>query len=454
MSMEITTVIELIQVLLVYLSCCFFIPHIVLNKHLKGKILSERFLLCLIISNFYIINIVFIIFLFHLPKNRMMFSLLTIIPAAVAWQRINRPNIRHFFALISVSFSRLMLGEAKIRTIWGALSARPRIVIRNLFRSIIQHLKKHIVEWCLYLFLMGYNIWYYSYGSIHKYIYGASDIVVHHLWIHQMDDGNIFSNGIYPFGFHNVIFFMHRIFGLRIVSILRTFGTVEALFIFSMIYVLLRKLCHSKIIPLLGIYFFTIPNFYNFQGTMRYQWALPQEYAILFLYPCAYFLIQYFERKRKELNTEKLMLEKNLLYTWLPKYHLLPSTRSLIFFGISFSLTLAVHFYITIIAVLLCFAIAIAYLPTVLHYRYFFSIALAGLLSICVAVLPMLVGYAEGHGLEGSLYWAMSVMSPEDQTTDENPESEDTETENDEEKSADGKSTETERSGGEIKNAG
>lgn len=425
MSMEITTVVEFLQVLFVYLTCFFLIPHLVLSKHLKGKKLFERFLLCVILSNFYVINIVFVIFLLHLPSNRIMFTFLSVFPAAVAWQRINRPDIRKFFSLISVSFSRLMLGEAKIRTIWGSLSAKPRLMTRRLIRSVFLHFRLHIVEWLIYLALMGFNIWYHSYGTLHKYIYGTSDLIVHHSWIHQMDDGTIFSNGIYPFGFHNIVFFMHRIFHLRIVSILRTLGTVQMIFIFSMIYIILRKICHSRIIPLMGLFFFTIPDFYNFQGTMRYQWALPQEYAMLFLYPCAFFLIQYFERKRNEINTEKKMMEKGTLYAWLPQYQLRSSTRSLIFFGISFSMTLAVHFYITIIAVLLCLAIAIAYIPVVFHYRYFFSIALAGILSVSVAVLPLFIGFAEGHPLEGSLRWAMSVMSP-GQTSDDSEEEEET----------------------------
>lgn len=423
MSMEITTIVEFIQVLFVYLACCFLVPHIVLNRHMQGKELSERFLLCLIISNFYIINMVFIIFLFHLPRGRLAFSLLTIIPAGIAWQRINRPNIRGFFTAISVAFSRLMLGEAKIKTIWDSLSAAPRLLIRRLIHSIVSHILHHLIEWGILLYLLGFNAWYYGYSTLHKYVYGTSDIVVHHSWIHEMDNGVIFAKGIYPYGFHNIIFFMHQVFHLKLVSILRVFGTIQALFIFLMIYVMLRKICHSRFVPLLGVFLFTLPNLYDFQGVMRYQWALPQEYAMLFLYPCAYFLIQYFERKKEEIKTEKEMMEKKILYAWLPKYHLLPSTRSLIFFGVSFTLTLAVHFYITIIAVLLCLAIAIAYFPIVFHYRYFFSIAVAGLLSLAAAVSPLVLGYVEGHDLEGSLRWALSTMSPGGgESTEENAE--------------------------------
>ena len=71
-----------------------------------------------------------------------------------------------------------------------------------------------------------------------------------------------------------------------------------------------------------------------------------------------------------------------------------------------------VHFYITIIAILLCLAIAVAYLPVVLKPRYFWSIALAGILSLVSAVAPLGMAFLQGTPLEGSLRWALSVMTP------------------------------------------
>lgn len=411
MSMELTTIWELISVFCAYVLCSCLAPYIVFRRYLRKKSLSERILISVLLGNFYMINIVFIIFALHIPGTLSLY-LFTLIPAVIAWVRINRPPLKRSAALLYNSVSRLFLGEAKIRTILSVLLYQPRKGIKGCFRACWQHFTGHIAEWLMMLALLGFNVWYYGYQTVTTYIYGASDIIVHHRWINEMDNGTIFWHGIYPFGFHNVIYFLHHIFGFKTVSLLRVFGVVETLFIYLMLYLLLKKICRSRYIPFFGMFLFTLPDIFNFQATMRYQWALPQEFAMIFLYPCAYFLIQFFERKKSEINTEKEFAEQRILYAWTAQYHILPSTRSLIFFAISFSLTLAAHFYITLIAVLLCVAIAIAYFPIVFHPRYFFSIALAGILSLCCAITPMAVGYAGGIELEGSLGWALSVIFP------------------------------------------
>ncbi|MCD7825403.1 MAG: hypothetical protein LUH14_05505 [Clostridiaceae bacterium] len=410
MSMELRTIIELLQTTAAYSICVLFAPYFVCRRYLKQKNLAQKFLICTVLGNFYLINIVFVIFLLHIP-GKLSLYLFTLIPAIILWMKINRPAVAQYIKLFYTSFMRLFLGEAKIKSILNALFAKPLQKIRDGVKSIFSHLFHHLLEWIFVLGLMGFNVYYYAYQTVTKYSYGASDMIVHHQWINSMNDGVIFYNGIYPFGFHNIIYFLHNFWGISTVSLLRVFGVVEMVFIYMMIYLLLTKICRSRYVPILGLFFFTLPDLYDFQGTMRYQWALPQEFAMIFLYPCGYFLIQFFERKKEELRVEKELISQNRLYTWLELYHLRPSTRSLILFAISFSLTLAIHFYITIIAVFLCLAIAAAYFPIVLHYRYFFSIAAAGLLSLAVAVAPMGIAWLQGTPLEGSLRWALGSMS-------------------------------------------
>lgn len=425
MSMEIRTILELIQIFVAYSVCILLLPYIVFHCYLCKKSLAEKFILCTVIGNFYIINIVFILFLLHIP-GKLTLYLITIIPAVIAWMRINKPGVKRFFSLLYTSISRLFLGEAKIRTIGTLLLQQPKKRSCNAFRLIFSHAIHHFLEWIMLLGLLSFDIWYYAYQTVTKYSYGASDIIVHHYWINEMSNGTIFWNGIYPFGFHNIIYFLHTFFGFSMLSIMRVFGVVETIFIYLMLYVLLRKICHSKYTPYLGFFLFSLPNLFGVLTNMRYQWTLPQEYAMLFLYPCAYFLIQFFERKKQELQTEKEWKEKKKLYAWLDQYHILPSTRSLVFFAMSVSLTLAVHFYITIVAFLLCLAIAIAYFPIVFHPRYFWSIALAGILSLMSAVAPMGIAYIQGTPLEGSLRWALSVMDSGSSSSGTEEETEDT----------------------------
>lgn len=426
MSMELIIILEMVEVSIAYAACTLLAPYIVLRNLLRGKTLHQIFITCFLIGNFYITNIVYLIFLLHIP-SRFTLYLATILPAVLAWLKLNHPDLRSFFTHIATTFTRLFLGEAKIRTLSAYLIEHGRKYLRILYKALFSHFFRHFLEWGMIISLMVYNIWYYGYHNITKYAYGAPDIIVHHYWINQMDEGVIFFKGVYPFGFHNVIYFLHNFFSIDILSILRMFGVIEALIIYLMIYILLRKICHSRYIPIIAMLLFTLPDFYDFQATMRYQWALPQEFGMVFLYPCAYFLIQFFRRKRQELAEEKERREQKKLYAWLDLYHLRPSTRSLILFAISFSLTFSAHFYITIVAVFLCLAVALAYIPTVFHYRYFCPIAVAGILSLSSAIAPLGIAYLQGTPLQGSLYWALNSMSGGGSNNDEDEEEQSTE---------------------------
>lgn len=410
MSMEFITVMEMIKVFFGYAFLVLLAPYIVLRSRLKDKTLYQKFVICVLIGNFYIVNVVFLTFMLHIPGRLSLYAL-SIIPAVIAWYRVNRPNVKGFFLAIYTSVTRLILDEARIKTIWQNLTAKPKKMAAQGIRQIFSHIFHHFLEWSMLLALFGYNVYYYGYQTFVRYSYGTSDMVVHHYWVNEMDVGNIFCKGIYPFGFHNVIYFVHNFFNISTLSVFRVFGMIETLYIYAMIYVLLRKICRSRYIPIVGILIFTLPDLFETQGIMRYQFTLPQEFGMIFLYPCAYFLIQFFERKKQEIAEEKELKEQNKLYTWLALYHLRPSTRSLVLFAISFSLTLSAHFYITIVAVFLCLAVAIAYFPIVFQYRYFCSIAVAGILSLSSAIAPMAIFFAGGTPLQGSLGWALEVIA-------------------------------------------
>lgn len=419
MTMELEMIWELIQVFTAYTLIVFLAPYIVFYGYLSKKTMAEKFILCTMIGNFYIINIVFLIFLLKIP-GRLSLYLFTILPAFATWRYINHPGIKRYFLFLYTALSRFFLGETKLHTVYTLLFRQPFRWIRKTIRSIFSHGIHHIIEWVSLLSLLGFNAWYYSYHIITRYSYGASDLPVHHYWINEMCNGTIFCNGIYPFGFHNVVYFLHTFFGIETVSVMNAFGITQTLYIYLMLYLLLRKICRSKYTPILGVFLFTLPNLYSNLSIWRYQCSLPQEFGMVFLYPCAWFLIQFFERKRDEIKKEKELKEQGKLYAWLEQYQIRPSTRSLALFAMSFSMTLAAHFYITIIAVFLCLAVAIAYFPIVFYPRYFWSIALAGILSLTVAIAPMGIAYVQGTPLQGSLEWALSVMnSPSETATEE-----------------------------------
>lgn len=117
---------------------------------------------------------------------------------------------------------------------------------------------------------------------------------------------------------------------------------------------------------------------------------------MLFILPSIYFLFAFFEKKREELEKK----EERKCSNWY-----------LAGFAISFSMTLAVHFYDTMIAGLFCIGIAVGYGFRLFRKQYFGRIMLAGILSVCIAVLPMGIAFATGTPLQGSLGWGMNVIT-------------------------------------------
>lgn len=80
-------------------------------------------------------------------------------------------------------------------------------------------------------------------------------------------------------------------------------------------------------------------------------------------------------------------------------------------FAMAFSLTLAIHFYGTMIAGLCCIGIAAGFCYRFLRKEYFCRIMVTGILSVFTAVLPMGIAFATGTPLQGSLGWGMSVIN-------------------------------------------
>ena len=80
-------------------------------------------------------------------------------------------------------------------------------------------------------------------------------------------------------------------------------------------------------------------------------------------------------------------------------------------FAIGFSLTLTIHFYSTMVAGLFCIGVAAGFCFRFVRWKYFRRIMVTGILSVLISVLPMAAGVAMGKGLQGSLYWGMSVIT-------------------------------------------
>lgn len=93
---------------------------------------------------------------------------------------------------------------------------------------------------------------------IEAYGYKASDIPVHNYWINELDRNNIWVAGVYPYGFHIVIYYLHMVFGIKTYVLLRIFGVVQTYFVYLAMVVALKMVCKGRFTPYLGVLFYVM----------------------------------------------------------------------------------------------------------------------------------------------------------------------------------------------------
>lgn len=261
------------------------------------------------------------------------------------------------------------------------------------------------LQWILAGAVIAALFWIYGRQLILTYGYRASDIPVHLNWINQMSRGNLFASGVYPFGFHCMVYYLHAVFGFDTYVILCVFYLVQVFFIHIVLLAMLKLLCRSLYLPYAGIMVYILGSFWARQTYSRFGSSLPQEFGMIFVIPSVYFLIRFFQTEKKNLKNRETKLILGC-------------------FALAFSLTLAIHFYGTMIAGLCCIGIAVGFCTRFLNKEYFRRIMLTGIISVFLAVLPMGIAFAGGTPLQGSLGWGLSVINGDSSDTEDTSENE------------------------------
>jgi hypothetical protein len=246
------------------------------------------------------------------------------------------------------------------------------------------------------LLMLGITVlllWMYGTNLLTNFGYSLSDQPVHNYWINEMSKGNIFAAGVYPFGFHCMLYYLHALFGIPTYVLLRVFYLVQTIYIHWILLLFLKACLRTGYAAYLGTAWYITTSLIGLNAYYRFSSTLPQEFGMMFILPCVYFGFAFFRTKRK---------------------------AALAGFAMSFSLTFAVHFYNMMIAGLFCLAMAAAYAFRFLRKQYFGKVIGTCLLSVVIAVLPMGIAFALGTPLEGSLRWGMSIIqgSSEEEETD------------------------------------
>lgn len=391
MLMSTLVILRFTGVFAAYTGITVLLPEIMFRRILKGRRLSEQFLMSYTFGNFYIINIVFALQLLHI-SNFLTLTAVTVLMSILIGLKVNRISLRRKLAEGKKIFCRLSDGSLGIRSAVGKLVRWIADVCRCLAEIFYKYIVKKPIQNMFILLILGAMFWIYGRQIILTYGYRASDIPVHLSWINQMSRGKIFSKGVYPFGFHCMIYYLHTVFGVDTYVILCEFFFVQVIYLHAVLLVMLKLLCKTKYLPYIGVFAYIVGNFFAEHTYSRLYYTLPQEYGMIFVIPSVYFLIRFFQIRKEDLKDRE-------------------TRRILQCFAMAFSLTLAIHFYGTMIAGLCCIGIAMGFCFRFVKKEYFCRIMVTGILSVALAVLPMAIAFAGGTPLQGSLGWGMSVIN-------------------------------------------
>lgn len=347
--------------------------------------------MCYTFGNFYIINIVFLLQLLHI-SNFFTLAGLTVVLSIVIGGRVNRIPLKQQAGNTWHLFGKLLRGRMKLKSAIFLFLGKCAEGIKRLVKFFYRHIVKNPIQSMLLLGIGVCLCWIYGRQIILVYGYRASDIPVHMSWINEMSRGKIFAKGVYPFGFHCMIYYLQAVFRFDTYVILCQFFFAQVIFMHLVLLAMLKQLCKTKYIPYIGTFVFLLGNFWSGQTYSRFYATLPQEFGMIFVIPSIYFLIRFFQIPKQKLADKETRL-------------------TLQCFAMAFSLTLAIHFYGTMIAGLCCIGIACGFCFRFLRKEYFCRIMFTGICSVFLAVLPMGIAFATGTPLQGSLGWGLSVIN-------------------------------------------
>ena len=397
-------ILRFVGIFAAYTGLTVLLPAIMFRRILAGRRLSEQFLMCYTFGNFYIINIVFAVQLLHI-SGFWTLVLFTAVPGILIWSRVNRVSLRELCMKTGIVCKKILQGSMGIKGFLYRVKNRSMAVLKKAVWLFYCEVVCNTLQWILAGAVIAALFWIYGRQLILTYGYRASDIPVHLNWINQMSRGNLFASGVYPFGFHCMVYYLHAVFGFDTYVILCVFYLVQVFFIHIVLLAMLKLLCRSLYLPYAGIMVYILGSFWARQTYSRFGSSLPQEFGMIFVIPSVYFLIGFFQTEKKNLKNRETKLILGC-------------------FALAFSLTLAIHFYGTMIAGLCCIGIAVGFCTRFLNKEYFRRIMLTGIISVFLAVLPMGIAFAGGTPLQGSLGWGLSVINGDSSDTEDTSENE------------------------------
>ncbi len=232
-------------------------------------------------------------------------------------------------------------------------------------------IRLHLMEYAVLLVVVIYGMIYFSWGLVQAHGYFFSDVYAHHQWIYGLQEGEIFVNGIYPEAMHCFVYCMHALFGIRVYSCLQLMGGIHIAVYLISAYCLLREVFEWKYTPVFALAVFltldTAENLNLIISMSRLQAMLPQDFGMYTQFLCALFLIRYLKSAKKGIHKVKYK-DKWLKYYW---------DDNLFLFMLALADSIATHFYVTIMAFMLCVPFALFFIKRIFTKERFIPLVAA-----------------------------------------------------------------------------
>ena len=387
-------IVEFIKVLSAYIFLLYLWPSVIFRKKLSGKSLTYRFAFCSTVSILLSNTIILGLGLFHILNEWIVWWIYYgIFFLSIFKEKELR---RYIFAHIK----RTLSGTQGWKLLIFRQAEGLKIIIVNSFQQFNKKIKGRRIEYGILFVLIVFAVAYFSYGAFQCHSYGWGDMYVHHAWIYGLKEGKIFSAGIYPEAMHCFIYCMNDLFGISVYSCMMFLGEIHVSALLLAIYCFLREVMKSKYtVYLVLAAFLTIDMVCvdEIYGMSRMQYTIPQEFGLYTEFLCALYLVRFLRRNPEEGKAKRKVWNDDLFL-----------------FMTSLAASLAIHFYVTMMAFFLCAAIAIFGIVKVFRKENFKSLVIAVLAGMIISAVPMVLAYASGIPLQGSLNWGMNVMNGTD----------------------------------------
>ncbi len=390
---------EYFKLLLAYDFVLYVWPQVVFENHLKGRSLTYRYGFCVTVTVLLVNTMVLLLGLIHCLRP----WVTTVLFLGLFFWRlfVNHPPFRILAKDMQSLHNRTMSSRRLFMRAWQRLKAG----ISAWFAPVASAVRGHRFEYGLLLIALLFGTVYFSWGAFDGHSYGFGDQYVHHQWIHGLTEGKAFYNGIYPEAMHCMIYLTCTLFRIPLYSGVLFFAGLHVHVLLISAWLFMKEVFNWRYTAPAALAAFLCLDQLCIDEVFamsRLSWTLPMEYALYTSFLSGLFLLRFL---RRVMRGERVRLHPLKLRQWG-----VLRDEDLFLFAGAVAVSLAVHFYITIVAFFFCAVIALVYIRQVFRRGSFLPLAAAVMLSLTVAVVPMAAALAMGYPLQGSLLWAVRVV--------------------------------------------